>query len=93
MKTQAAKCAKLIRMVLKQKFPHIKFSVTSQTYSMGNSVNVNYEHKTPREKIEKEIQHFEYGHFDGMNDYYEISNNINNLSQTKFLFVSNKLNI
>ena len=37
-----AETAKLIRKDLKKNFPKIKFSVMSNTYSMGASIRVNW---------------------------------------------------
>ncbi len=87
MKTQAALCAKAIKQELKQKFPHIKFSVTSSTYSMGNSVRIKYKNAVPASEIEKVTDKYQYGHFDGMIDYYELSNVREDIPQAKFVFV------
>ncbi len=37
-----AETAKMIRQVLKESFPGVKFSVKSSTYSMGASITVRY---------------------------------------------------
>ncbi len=37
-----AETAKLIRKALKETFPGQKFSVTTDTYSMGASINVSW---------------------------------------------------
>ncbi len=83
--TQAALCAKEIRKILKQEFSGIKFRVTSSNFSMGNSVRVNWIDGPTKEQVEKKIGHFQYGHFDGMQDLYEHSNCREDIPQTKFL--------
>ena len=88
MKTKAAKCAAEIRQYLKAK--GVKASVRSENYSMGDSVRVNIKeiiHPTVLKEIKFETSKYQYGHFDGMQDYYEYSNVNPNIPQTKFLFV------
>ncbi len=89
--TEVAKCAKEIRKILKEEYPEIKFSVRSENYSMGCSVNVSYKATegmpNPKE-IQKKLSKFEYGHFDGMTDYYDIDNSRDDIPQTKYLFVN-----
>ncbi len=73
-KTEAARVAALIKKELKVKFPGVKFSVRSSTYSMGNSVDVDYNKGTnaPNLKdVEQVTYKYKAGHFDGMTDMYE----------------------
>lgn len=66
--------AKLIRKELKEKFPTIKFSVRSDIYSGGSSINVyfsaprNEEGFALRAEINKIIKTFQGATFDGMTD-------------------------
>ena len=88
MKTEVAKCAAEIRKVLKEK--NIKASVRSENYSMGDSVNVEIkEIIDPKiyRALEEELAKYQYGHFNGMEDIYEYSNNVEGIPQTKFLFI------
>jgi hypothetical protein len=87
-KTQAAQCAQVIRKILKGQFPEIKFKVKSENYAGGDSVNVSYIDGVPVREVEKWIKGFQYGHFDGMTDCYEYSNNVDGRPQTKYLFVN-----
>jgi len=90
-KTQAAQCAIAIRKELKEKFPGVKFKVTSESFAGGNSVRVSFvDSKYLQDEVESEIKKYQYGHFDGMTDYYEHSNVIEGLPQTKYLFVDRK---
>ena len=51
--------AKLIRQDLKKTFPNIKFSVRSDVYSMGSSININYSGDIERSEVEKVVQKYE----------------------------------
>jgi hypothetical protein len=57
-----------IRKELKAAFPHIKFSVTSEGYSMGCSINVSWVDAVTTEEVERIINKYEYGTFDSMTD-------------------------
>lgn len=82
----AACAAKLIRQELKNAFPHIKFRVKSETYSMGNSVWVYWENGITIQEVNKIIDKYQKGHFNGMEDIYEYSNVNENLPQVKHTF-------
>lgn len=81
-----AMAAKEIKALLKNKYPHIKFSVKSERYSGGNSVRISWNLGMKREEIEKLVKDYECGHFDGMNDMYEYSNVKEGIPQTKYIF-------
>ena len=83
--TSAAMCAKEIRKELKTAFSGIKFSVTSSTFSMGNSVDINWTNGPTREAVETVTKKYQYGHFNGMEDIYEYSNSREELPQAKFV--------
>ena len=88
MKTEVARCAAEIRKILKAK--NIKASVRSKNYSMGDSVNVEIKEIIDPEvykALEEELAKYQYGHFNGMEDIYEYSNNVEGIPQTKFLFI------
>lgn len=88
-KTTHAQCAALIRKELKA--AGIKASVTSESFSMGNAVNVALNNVAPeiREIADKICNKYQYGHFDGMTDCYEYSNKNDNIPQVKFVCVRN----
>lgn len=90
-KTQAALAAAEIRKLLKTKFPSIVFRVTSQNYSMGDNVRVEYNDGVKGDKIRAVIGHFQYGNFDGMTDSYNYDNAINGLPQTKYLHITREI--
>tara|TARA_R110000751_G_scaffold39998_1_gene95102 strand:- start:136 stop:579 length:444 start_codon:yes stop_codon:yes gene_type:complete len=88
MKTEVARCAAEIRKILKAK--NIKASVRSKSYSMGSSVNVEIKEIIDPgiyKGLKEELAKYQYGHFDGMIDLYEYSNNRDDIPQCKFLFI------
>ena len=84
----AALAAKAIRIELKKAFPGTKFSVRSEIYSGGDSVNVFWKNGPTTSVINAIIKKYQYGHFDGMTDCYEFSNRRNNIPQVKFVFAN-----
>lgn len=88
MKTSAAQTAKAVRTELKKAFPTVKFSVTSDTFSMGDAVRISYTDGPFTKKVEAAVKKYQYGHFNSMEDMYENSNTIEGLPQVKFVTVS-----
>jgi len=60
--------AKLIRKELKTHFPATKFSVRSERYSGGSSIDVSWTDGVPTKTVDKIIKPFEGSKFDGMID-------------------------
>lgn len=60
--------AKLLRKALKDAFPGVKFSVRSDTYSMGASIRVGYEDGPFKADVEAVAKQFAGASFDGMID-------------------------
>lgn len=89
-KSNQALAAAAIRKELKAL--GIKASVTSEGYSMGDSVNVNMTDELPatKAKVDELCRKYQYGHFDGMNDIYEYSNTRKDIPQSKHVFVRNE---
>ena len=65
--------AKNIRIELKKKWPSVKFSVTSESFSGGNAVNVGWVDGPTTEAVNKILNKYEGGSFDGMTDSYTYS--------------------
>ena len=63
-----AETASLVRAALKQSFPGVKFSVRSDTYSMGASIDVRWTDGPSSKAVEKVAKQFEGADFDGMID-------------------------
>ena len=85
--------AKNMRIELRAAFPGVKFSVTSDQYSMGDSVRVRWTDGPTVNQVEAVIGKYEYGRFDGMTDSYEYYNNSWNdaFGGTKYLFTNREL--
>lgn len=57
-----ADCAKAIRKELKLNYPHIKFSVTSESFSMGDAVRIKYTDGDIRQRtLEQQLAQYVYG--------------------------------
>lgn len=66
--------AKLIRQSLKAAFPGVKFSVKSESYSGGSSVNVHWVDGPSQKAVEEVVGAYQSGRFDGMIDMaYSVS--------------------
>jgi len=93
MKSPHAQAAAWIRTEIKKAYPGLKFSCTSESFSMGNSVRVEIYDQPPeiKEAIETIVKKYQYGHFDGMNDIYEYSNNRKDLPQVKYVTLTNNI--
>ena len=64
----AAETAKRVRAILKVKFPGVKFSVRSSTYSGGSSVHVGWTDGPLTDQVNLAIKWLEGADFDGMQD-------------------------
>ena len=62
--------AKNIRKELKAAFPETKFSVKSETFSMGHAVRISWTDGPTVRQVEAVADKYEAGKFDGMDDYY-----------------------
>ena len=66
----AARAAANIRAELKRAFPGVKFSVRSETYSGGDSIDVRWTDGPLAKDVENIAQKYRAGSFDGMTDCY-----------------------
>ena len=66
--------AKKIKERLSALYPQAKFSVTSDTFSMGNSVDIRWTDGPALEDVSAITDQYQYGSFDSMNDIYNYSN-------------------
>ncbi len=64
-----ADTAKLIRLALRESFPGVKFSVRSDSYSGGASIDVKWTDGPTAKQVEAVADSFEGSYFDGMIDY------------------------
>ena len=86
-----AQVAKLVRQQLKSW--GIVGKVNSKSYSMGSSVNVYVNDLTPEiaKMVGDYLVQFEYGSFNGMEDYYKMSNVRDDIPQVKYAFLNNNM--
>jgi len=91
MKTRSALTAKAIKNELKKHFPGIKFSVRSDNFAGGNSVDIEWADGPTVNEVEKFTNKYEYGHFDGMVDMYEYSNSRNDIPQVKYVMTDRQM--
>jgi len=80
-----AAAAAAIKTELSTIYPHIKFSVKSESFSMGDSVHVNWTDGPASDEVDNIIKKYQYGHFDGMADMYESSNRRDDIPQSKYV--------
>lgn len=64
----AAETAKLVRQALKREFPGVKFSVRSDTYSGGASIDVRWTDGPRTKRVEAVAKQYSGANFDGMID-------------------------
>lgn len=68
--------AKNIRIELKKAFPTVKFSVRSESFSMGDAVRVSWSDGCTVAQVEKIIEKYQAGTFNSMEDIYEFKNTL-----------------
>lgn len=84
-KSSHAAAAQQIREKLKAAFPDVKFSVTSDSYSGGNSVHVEWTDGPNTSMVEEISGAYQYGSFDGMTDMYNNTNDRDDIPQVKYV--------
>lgn len=60
-----------IRTELKRAFPGIKFSVRSDSFSGGDSIDISWELGPTADEVQAITAKYQEGHFNGMEDIYE----------------------
>lgn len=63
--------AKNIKIELEREFPSIKFTVKSESYSGGNSIDVSWTDGVTTDQVDKIIDKYQECHFNGMEDLEE----------------------
>jgi hypothetical protein len=84
-KSSHSNCAAAIREELKKLFPLHKFSVRSESFAGGNSVNVYWNNGLTVPQVDTVIKKYQYGSFNGMEDIYEHSNSREDIAQAKYV--------
>ncbi len=83
--------AKLIRQELKKAFPKTKFSVTSSSSSMSNSVDVYWTNGPVWDEVTKITNKYKNGRFCGITDSYEDNNRRNDIPQVDFIIAQRRI--
>lgn len=86
-----AAAAKAVKTELKKAFPHIKFSVSSKTYSGGSSLRASWVDGPTSAQVHKILDKYQYGHFEGMTDCYDMTNCRNDIPQVKYVFAERQV--
>ena len=68
--SESAKASKMIKQLLKGKFPNTKFSVGSRNFAGGDAVDIGWTDGATTKAVKKITEQFQDGHFDGMQDMY-----------------------
>jgi hypothetical protein len=89
--SQQAACAKAIKQELKISFPLIKFSVKSESFAGGDAVRISWIDGPASKSVEEITDKYQYGHFNGMEDIYEYSNDVENIPQSKYVTTSREI--
>ena len=87
-KSPHAMAASTIRTELKSVYPNTKFEVKSDCFSGGDAVRVAWIDGPTVEMLDNVVSKYQYGHFNGMEDIYVMSNNRNDIPQTKYVSTS-----
>lgn len=80
-----AGAAAAIKAELKTLYPLVKFSATSDSFSMGDSVHVSWTDGPTDSEVDNIIKKYQYGSFNSMEDLYESSNSRNDIPQSKYV--------
>lgn len=80
-----AAAAASIKAELSKKYPGIKFSCKSDSFSMGDSVDVYWSLGPCTSEVDNIIGKYQYGHFNGMEDIYENTNWRDDIPQSKYV--------
>jgi len=80
-----AAAAAAIKTELSTIYPHVKFSVKSESFSMGDSVHVNWTDGPTSDEVDSIISKYQYGHFNSMDDMYESTNRRADIPQSKYV--------
>ena len=91
-KTRSAACSSVIKAELKNVWPWVKFSVTADTFSMGDAVRIHWTDGPTTSEVDNITGKYQQGHFDGMTDMYENSNSREDIPQAKYITTSRKQN-
>lgn len=90
-KSSHAATSAAIKAELKANFSGVKFSVTSEDFAGGNSVNISWNDGPTVKQVEEFTSKYQYGHFNGMEDMYENTNRRDDIPQAKYISESRSM--
>lgn len=85
-----AAAAKAIKAELKAAFPTVKFSVRSESFSMGDAVRIQWADGPITKQVTAITDKYQYGSFNGMEDIYEHDNRRDDIPQSKYVTTSRR---
>jgi hypothetical protein len=88
-----AQAAKQIRAILKEQFPTVTFKVTSDSFSGGDAVRIEWTDGPTTKQVDALVDKYQYGHFDGMIDLYEYSNRRTDIPQSKYVHTQRDISV
>ena len=88
--TEHARTAKAIRKELKKNFG-VKFHVKSRDFAGGDDVRIYWTDGPSENEVEKVVNKYQYGSFDGMKDMYEYTNDRKDIAQVKYVLCERTL--
>lgn len=91
MKSEVAQAAQQIKAELKANYLTVKFSVRSESFSMGNAVRISWHDGPMTKEVDAIVGKYQYGHFDGMQDLYENTNMRSDIPQAKYVQTSRQI--
>jgi hypothetical protein len=83
--------SKALKAELKQAFPEITFSVRESHHGCVDVLYNAIHHQLNAEQqktMEKTVQKYKLGYFDGLTDSYEYTNRRNDIPQVKYIFIN-----
>ena len=84
-KSEHAQAAAILRAELKKTYPRIKFKVTSQSYTGGNSLDVSWINGPTDDAVQSIADKYQYGKFDSMTDCYNYNSEFSGVG-VKYVF-------
>lgn len=84
-KSTAANASAAIKEELKKLYPTIEFSVRSSNFANGNSVRIDWTDGPTYDQVDNITSKYQYGHFNGMEDIYENTNDRSDIPQAKYV--------
>lgn len=83
-KSEHARAAAAMKAECSKLWPCVKFSATSESFSMGDAARLSWVDGPTVDMVDKIVKKYQYGRFDSMTDCYNFSHVNKDLPQTKY---------